>query len=242
MAYNYLDLVNEVNRALNEVELTSASFPAANGFYAKIKDAVNTAIRDINHTHYEWPFNHVLAEETLSVGTIRYAYPTDANTIDFDSFRIKEDATLGNRTVKLSSISYEDYLNRYIDHEYTPDTNKQTLPTYVFQSPSLEFGVVPAPDKAYEVIYEYYRVPVDLEKYDDVPDIPERFRHVIIDGAMFYAYMFRGNEQSAGISKQKYDEGVKRMRSMLVNRYGYVRSGMITSVSSSVRSFGDRVK
>jgi hypothetical protein len=242
MAYNFLDLTNEINRSFNEVELTSSNFSTATGFYARVKDSVNTAIRDINHTHYEWPFNHVLAEETLSAGTIRYAYPTDANTIDFDSFRIKEDATFGNRTVKLSSISYEDYLDRYIDHEYTAETNKRTVPTFVFQTPSLEYGVIPAPDQAYELLYEYYRIPVDLESPDDVPDIPERFRHVIADGAMFYAYMFRGNEQSAGISKQKYEEGVKRMRSMLVNRYGYVRSGMITSASGSVRSFGDRVK
>jgi len=242
MAYNFLDLTNEVNRSLNEVELTSANFSTATGFYARVKDAINTAIRDINHTHYEWPFNHILAEETLSAGTIRYAYPTDANTIDYDSFRIKEDATLGNRTVKLSSISYEDYLDRYIDHEYTVDTNKRALPTFVFQTPSLEYGIVPAPDQAYELLYEYYRIPVDLESYDDVPDIAERFRHVIADGAMFYTYMFRGNEQSAGISKQKYEEGIKRMRSMLVNRYGYVRSGMIIPASGSIRSFGDRVK
>jgi hypothetical protein len=242
MAYNFLDLTNEVNRSFNEVELTSSNFSTATGFYAKVKDSINTAIRDINHTHYEWPFNHVLAEETLSAGTIRYAYPTDANTLDYDTFRIKEDATLGNRTIKLSSISYEDYLDRYIDHEYTTDTNKRTVPTFVFQTPSLEYGVVPAPDQAYELLYEYYRVPVDLESYDNVPDIPERFRHVIVDGAMFYAYMFRGNEQSANIAKQKYEEGIKRMRSMLVNRYSYVRSGMIIPASNSVRSFGDRVK
>jgi hypothetical protein len=242
MAYNFLDLTNEVNRSFNEVELTSSNFSTATGFYAKVKDSINTAIRDINHTHYEWPFNHVLAEETLSAGTIRYAYPTDANTLDYDTFRIKEDATLGNRTIKLSSISYEDYLDRYIDHEYTTDTNKRTVPTFVFQTPSLEYGVVPAPDQAYELLYEYYRIPVDLESYDNVPDIPERFRHVIVDGAMFYAYMFRGNEQSANIAKQKYEEGIKRMRSMLVNRYSYVRSGMIIPASGSIRSFGDRVK
>jgi hypothetical protein len=42
MAYNYLGLTNEVNRRLNEVELTSANFPTATGFYAHIKDAVNS--------------------------------------------------------------------------------------------------------------------------------------------------------------------------------------------------------
>jgi hypothetical protein len=240
MAYNYLDLVNEVNRRLNEVELTSANFSSAVGFYAHNKDAVNAAIRDINHTHYEWPFNHVLAEETLTAGTIRYAFPSDANTIDFDTFRIEENATFGNATVKLTILSYEDYLSRYIDHEYTTDSSKREVPSYVFHAPSLEYGVVPSPNNAYTVFYEYYRVPVDLSLYSDVPSIPERFRHVIIDGAMAYAYLFRSNEQSAVMSKNKFEEGIKRMRSMLVNRYSYVRSGMINTTQAS--AFGDRVK
>jgi hypothetical protein len=240
MAYNYLDLVNEVNRRLNEVELTSANFASSVGFYAHNKDAVNAAIRDINHTHYEWPFNHVLAEETLTAGTIRYAFPSDANTIDFDTFRIEENTTFGNATVKLTILSYEDYLSRYIDHEYTTDSSKREVPSYVFHAPSLEYGVVPAPNNAYTIFYEYYRVPVDLSSYSDVPSIPERFRHVIIDGAMAYAYMFRSNEQSAVMSKNKFDEGIKRMRSMLVNRYSYVRSGMINTTQAS--AFGDRVK
>ena len=240
MAYNYLDLVNEVNRRLNEVELTSANFSSAVGFYAHNKDAVNAAIRDINHTHYEWPFNHVLAEETLTAGTIRYAFPSDANTIDFDTFRIEENTTFGNATVKLTILSYEDYLSRYIDHEYTTDSSKREVPSYVFHAPSLEYGVVPSPNNAYTVFYEYYRVPVDLSSYSDVPSIPERFRHVIIDGAMAYAYLFRSNEQSAVMSKNKFEEGIKRMRSMLVNRYSYVRSGMINTTQAS--AFGDRVK
>ena len=240
MAYNYLDLVNEVNRRLNEVELTSANFSSAVGFYAHNKDAVNAAIRDINHTHYEWPFNHVLAEETLTAGTIRYAFPSDANTIDFDTFRIEENTTFGNATVKLTILSYEDYLSRYIDHEYTTDSSKREVPSYVFHAPSLEYGVVPSPNNAYTIFYEYYRVPVDLSLYSDVPSIPERFRHVIIDGAMAYAYLFRSNEQSAVMSKNKFEEGIKRMRSMLVNRYSYVRSGMINTTQAS--AFGDRVK
>ena len=240
MAYNYLDLVNEVNRRLNEVELTSANFASSVGFYAHNKDAVNAAIRDINHTHYEWPFNHVLAEETLTAGTIRYAFPSDANTIDFDTFRIEENTTFGNATVKLTILSYEDYLSRYIDHEYTTDSSKREVPSYVFHAPSLEYGVVPAPNSAYTIFYEYYRVPVDLSSYSDVPSIPERFRHVIIDGAMAYAYLFRSNEQSAVMSKNKFEEGIKRMRSMLVNRYSYVRSGMINTTQAS--AFGDRVK
>jgi hypothetical protein len=240
MAYNYLDLTNEVNRRLNEVELTSSNFTTAKGFHSQVKDSINAALRDINQTTYEWPFNHIAAEDTLTAGVTRYAFPSDANSIDFDSFRIKEDATFGNSTTKLSVISYEDYLNRFVEQEYKTDTSNCTIPMYVFQAPSMEYGVVPAPDQAYEIVYEYYRIPVDLESYTDVPSVPERFRSVIIDGAMYHAYMFRSNEQAANIAKNKYEEGMKRMRTILVNRYEYMRSTAI-STSNFFGSFGDRV-
>lgn len=241
MAYDYIGLTNEVNRRLNEVELTSANFPTSTGFYAHIKDAVNSAIRDINHTHYEWPFNHILAEETLTAGTTRYAFPSDASTIDFDSFRVKEDATFANETVRLGVITYDDYLQRFLDQEYSTDASKRDVPSYVFHAPSLEWGVVPAPDQAYEIAYEYYRIPVDLSSATDVPSIPERFKQVVLDGAMYHAYMFRSNEQAASLAKAKFEEGIKKMRILLINRYVYMQSTAITQ-STAFGGVGDRVK
>lgn len=242
MAYDFIGLVNEVNRRLNEVELTSGNFATAKGFYSQIKDSVNSALRDISQTHYEWPFNHTLAEETLTAGTTRYAFPNDAGSIDFDSYRIKEDATLGNATVKLGVVAYEDYLETSVDQEYGDNTSKREVPSAVFQAPSLEWGVTPPPDQAYEIVYEYYRVPVDLASVTDVPSIPERFRHVIVDGAMYHAYMFRSNEQAANIAKNKFEEGLKRMRTILVNRFTYMRSTAIVQSGSGSSAFGDRVR
>ena len=227
MSYNYLELVNEVNRKLNEVELTSANFAAAKGFYANIKDSINASVRDINQSHYEWPFNHITADETLTAGVTRYGFPTDASTIDFESFRLKENATFGNPTTRLGSLSYDDYLTNYIDQEYATDASKQNIPRMVFQSPSQEFGIVPAPNQAYEVVYEYYRIPVDMILATDVPCVPERFKHILIDGAMYHAYMFRSNEQAASLSKSKFEEGVKRMRIILINKNTYMRSTYI---------------
>ena len=45
MAYDYISLVNDINRRLNEVELTSANFPTATGYYSFAKDSVNASIR-----------------------------------------------------------------------------------------------------------------------------------------------------------------------------------------------------
>ena len=108
MAYDYIGIVNDVNRRLNEVELTATNFSTAKGEYSMIKDAVNASLRFINQHEYEWPFNHVEEEETLTPGLVRYAFPSDAKVLDFDSFRIKRDSTIGNGTVKLKSLSHEE--------------------------------------------------------------------------------------------------------------------------------------
>ena len=80
----------------------------------------------------------------------------------------------------------------------------------------------------YEIVYEYYRLPVDLVNATDVPALPEQFRHVLVDGAMYYAYLFRGNTQDAQILQGKFQEGIKNMRSLYINRYNYLRSTMLS--------------
>jgi len=222
--YNFLGLVNDVNRRLNEVELTETNFSTAVGFYANAKDSINSAIREINQQQFEWPFNHDTQHEYLNEGDVRYFIPRDVKTLDMDSFRIPRDNSLGNETSRLKLISYEDYLDKYLDYEYNTDDSVRSLPKYVFRTPSLEYGVVPPPDKAYPIAYEYYRSPVNLNLFSDVPSIPEDFRYVIIDGAMVHAHNFRGDNESAQISQRQFDNGIKNMRTLYINRYEYVRS------------------
>ena len=231
MAYNFLELVNEINRRLNEVELTTTTFTTATGFYQTAKDAVNSSIRHINHEEFSWPWNHREEEETLSAGIVRYSYPEDAKLINMDSFRIKKNTTLNVETKKLKSMDYQEYLDNYVDHEYNTSTNIRTVPRNIIRTPSQEFIFYPCPDKAYEVVYEYYQNPVSLSLSSDVPTIPKEFQHVIVDGAMFYAYQFRGDNQSAQISQQKFEQGIKYMRSLYINRYDYLRSSMIVQTS-----------
>jgi len=233
MAYNFLGLVNAMNRRLNEVELTSSNFATATGFYSQAKDAVNAAIRYINQSEYFWSFNHTTKEQTLVANTSRYAFPTDAKVINFNTFRIKENTTLGNSTTRLTEIVYEDYLDRFVDQEYNSSTG-QGVPRHVAQAPDLKFIMTPEPDKAYELVFEYYTFPTDLSATTDAPTIPERFQHVIVDGAMHYGYLFRGNTQDAMVMKQKFDEGIKYMRSQLINRTPYVRSYMLTGNTGGV--------
>ena len=223
MAYDYLGLVNDVNRRLNEVELTSSNFAATTGFYSFAKDAVNSSIRHIQQEEYEWPWNHVEQEEELLAGEVRYSFPYDAKTINMNSFRIKRNDSLGVDTVKLKVLSYEEYLDKYADYEYNSSTSGRTVPHFIVRAPSRELLVVPAPDKAYELIYEYYTIGFDLELHSDVPNLPEMYKYVIVDGAMYYVYQFRGDMQAAQMAMQKFEQGIKQLRSIHINRTEYIR-------------------
>ena len=60
--YNFIGLVNDINRRLNEVELVNDSasnknFSTATGYYSFAKDSVNAAIRHVNSEEFEWPWN-----------------------------------------------------------------------------------------------------------------------------------------------------------------------------------------
>lgn len=225
MAYDYLGITNDVAGRLNETALTTSNFATVTGFYSAIKEAVNSSIRHINQSHFSWPFNWNSEELTLEAGVTRYAVPAEAKYVDFDTFRVRRDTSLDVGSAKrLKQVTYDEYVDRYVDQEDESDSTKGGVPEKVFRSQNNEFGIVPLPDKAYQVDFEYFTFPVDLSLHSDVPSIPERFRYVIVDGAMYYAYMFRDNIEMATLSQQKFDQGIKQMRTLLVNENIYVRA------------------
>jgi len=222
MAYDYLGLVNDVNRRLNEVELTTANFASTTGYYSFAKDAVNASLRHIQQEEYEWPWNHVEEIEALVPGVVRYGFPYDAKTVNMNTFRIKRDNSLNVSTRKLKVISYEEYLTKYADLEYDTNTSNRSTPTHVARAPSREFMLYPSPDAAYEIVYEYYNVGFDLENATDVPNLPEQYKYVIVDGAMYYVYQFRGDMQAAQLALNKFEQGIKYLRSIHINRTDYL--------------------
>ena len=224
MSYDYLGLCNDVAARLNEVELDTTTFDTVVGVGNSIKEAVNSSIRHINQAHFYWPFNHNLEEDILSPGVSRYSLAENIKYVDFGSFRVKRNESLNVGTGRvLSQLSYSEYLAAYIDQEYETDTTLGGVPRQIVRTPDFQYVIVPMPDKAYTIQYEQYMDPVDLIDATDIPTIPERFRHVIIDGAMYYAYMFRDNIEMAGMSQNKFENGIKQMRTILTNEYAYFR-------------------
>ena len=313
MAYDYLGLVNDVNRRLNEVELTSSNFSSAIGEYAMVKDSINAAIRYINQHEYGFPFNHDTETKTLTPGVVRYSIPTDAKTVDYTTARIKRDSDLGSLGNNLDLLDYKEYISRdYANQEdiinsttinaasglsasvttitvasttdftatgtlfiggeeitytgisgndftgCTRGANNTTaaaianstvvtqftegeIPRLIVRTPDNNYLLYPYPDKQYVLEFDFFKLPTDLSSATDVPSLPVQFRYVIVDGAMYISYMFRGETQESVIMKNAFDDGIKHMRTLYVNRYDYIRSNVVNTGTMNTRILPSRV-
>jgi len=301
MAYDYLGLVNDVNRRLNEVELTASNFSSAIGEYAMVRDSINVAIRYINQHEFAYPFNHDTSTSVLVPGVVRYAIPTDAKYVDYNTARLKKDTTISFSGQSLDTLPYNEYIDKqYINQEdevvsttlngshsasvttltltsttgftasgtihlggeqvtYTAisgndltgcsrGVNSTTAaihasgttvtqfseggaPRFIVRTLDNNFLLYPFPDKQYQLSFDYFTLPTDLAAATDVPSLPIQFRYIIVEGAMYTAYMFRGETQEANLMKNNFEEGIKQMRSLYINKYEYIRS-TVTSGST----------
>ena len=207
------------------LRLRQLTLRSARGFQVQCKNAVNDAINYVNQREFGWPFTHSTQTQTLVAGQTRYSIPADTQSVDYDTFRISKDDTLGVSGITLRILDYKEYTQKYIDQETTSDVG--AVPIYVFRTPDNNYGLYPYPDKAYELKYEYFQKPTALSAHGDVPTIPEQFRQVIVDGATAYAYQYRGEAQQYGINFARFEDGIKQMQTILLNRADYVRSTYI---------------
>ena len=226
----YVTLVNELLRRLNEVTLDTAGdgFDSVRNVQALAKDAVNSSIRLILQDGQEWPFLKTTFTQTLSVGTRQYDFPADYSSTDWDTFYLKRLSSENNSPMPLSTISYEQYIQNVRPSDDTGDqVNGDGPPAIVYQTLGNSFGVSPIPDAAYEVEYGYWRFPTDLTAFNDVAIIPDRFKHVVIDGAMMFMMRFRSNEQSAAMHQNNFEDGIKTMRRVTFDDTLFVRSTVV---------------
>ena len=229
MATTYITLVNDLLRRLNEVTLTTSGegFSTAKNVQAIAKDAINNSIREILQDGHQFPFLKTTTTQTLTAGTGTYDLPTDMASVDWDTFYLQALSSAGNTASSLPTIPFEEYVRIYKAIEENSGTGARSSPDLVYQTSEEKFGVTPLPDAAYVIEYVYYKFPADLSAFDDEMIIPDRFKYIIIDGAMVYMMRFRSNEQSAQIHQAKFDEGIKAMRRLLLDDPLFVRSSMI---------------
>lgn len=230
MAYTYLSTTNEVLRRLNEVELTSSTFPTATGIQKLAQDAINNSQRDIFMSEQEWPFAYATTSQTLTAGTNEYSITSGHLSIDIDTVLIDRDDTLNVEETHLIPLSYQEYVDRYKERDEQRDSGDYDTPIYVYLTPDYKIGVSPTPDKAYVLKYTYFKTATELDLHGDVPETPNQYKNVLIDGAVYHLYMMRDNVELASLSKKVFTDGIEKMRQILINRYIRIRDTRVSNV------------
>jgi len=223
MTTTYIDLCNKVLRRLNEVEIAPADFSGVRGVQALVKDAVQSAVARLNQMEFEWPFNDSETTQLLTVGKEEYDFPADLKSVDWNSFQIQKDDSLGVSYQALKFLERDEWYKYHRDDDYQTETVGRGVPLYVFPAHGEGFGLTPSPDKAYSVRYRYFRNFTNLSDFDDTSRVPTEFDTTVVDGAMFYMYMFKDNPENASVAFQTFQQGVKEMQSLYINHYQSVR-------------------
>ena len=232
MGSTLLSLTNKALRHFNEVPLTSTTLATATGFQATVLDYVNDSIRSIQQAEYEWPFNWNESTITLVPGQTDpqlYALGSTTESVDWETFSVVRDDTLGVQSQAITYLDYDEYFQRYRDQDKA-QVGSTSLgvqpPKYVFRpQKDLYVGFSPVPDRAYQVRYEWWGYNTDLTAHSDTTTIPTRFDHVIIAGVLAQGYSFRQNPALFNIYQKRHETGISKMRELLINRYKRVRDG-----------------
>ncbi len=231
----YLSLTNELLRRINEVEMDSTTFETARNIQALAKDAINASVRELLNQGQEWPFLLITYPQTATIGTAEYSFPADCSSVDWDSFYVKQLGDQTNVPQKLEPIPYSEFLRHYRGRDDSGGEAAREAPRRVYMTQESKFGLTPPPDKAYVIEYKYWQFPSDMSTYSSTCVIPDRFKGVVIDGGMMFLMMFRSNEQSAGIHKEKFDNGIRTMRRLLMDDPVSMTSTMIMKPAVSAR-------
>ena len=101
------------------------------------------------------------------------------------------------------------------------------VPEHVVRTPDNNYLLYPFPNKSYVIKFDYYTFPSDLSAHGDTTTIPDRFAPVIVDGATAFVYQYRGETQQYQLNMQRFEQGIKNMQTLLVNKFSYLRSTFI---------------
>ena len=105
------------------------------------------------------------------------------------------------------------------------------VPQFIVRTLDNNYLLYPLPDKQYTLAFDFFTFPDDLTAQGDVTTIPDRFLPVIVDGATAFVYQYRGEMQQYQLNFDRFEDGIKNMQSLLINKYEYVRSTMISRPS-----------
>ena len=101
------------------------------------------------------------------------------------------------------------------------------IPTHIIRTLDNNYILYPFPDKAYTLKFDYFTFPTTMSAHGDTTTIPDRFAPVIVDGATSYVYQYRGEIEQYQLNFARFEQGIKNMQTLLINRFEYIRSTFI---------------
>ena len=187
-------------------------------------------------------------EDEVTSTTLNGSHSATVETLTLTSttgFDASGTIYLGGEQVTYSAISGNDLTGCtrgannttaaiHADGVFVAQFDSGGVPRNIVRTPDNNFLLYPYPDKEYTLTFDYYTFPADLSAHGDTTTVPDRFAPVVVDGASAFVYQYRGEMQQYQLNFARFEQGIKNMQSLLINKYDYVRSTMLLRPRGSV--------
>jgi hypothetical protein len=209
-----------------------------------VKDSdLGTSGGKLNSMNYkEYIEDHVTQEDEIVTTTLNGSHSSSVTTLtltsttDFDS---AGSAYIGSEIISYTGVSGNDLTGvtrgtqsttaaTHASGVQVAQFDNGSVPTHVVRTLDNNYILYPCPEKAYTIKYDYFTFPTDMDAHGDTTTIPDRFAAVIVDGATAFIYQYRGETQQYAINFTRFEQGIKNMQTLLINKYDYLRSTYIT--------------
>jgi len=203
--------VTSINRSGTTATVVTATAHQLNtGDYVTIKgatpsgyNATNASVTRVNSTTFTYTVSADLTTPaTGTILSIPFYSEKKLTKIDLDGYRKQ----------KYEERDREAIIN---------DTYDQ--PRWVVQKSDNNLIISPPADKEYTIYCEGFAAPAALSAHGDVPTIPAVYEQIIVDRALYHAYMYRDNVEEADRADDKFTKGVNNMRRVLIPLTDYIR-------------------
>lgn len=187
MAYNVSQIKTDIRNKLDNPSFDSTL----------LIDFINDAQREMVNRH-NFKFMEATYTGALTTGEYSFDLPTDVSEVE--TFRITNPS---GEEIDLTKnyITYAEFDNLYPD----PAEQDNGKP-YRWTIRENNFLIYPAADQAYTLEIRYQKAPTVLSVNADVPDVPERFKELLVTGALARAHKFNDNYDIAQVEEAKFEK------------------------------------
>ena len=157
--------------------------------------------------------------------------PSTATNMDVDYVRVKRQ----EEAVKLKPMTYDGFLQGAFRKDVAANDSQYGKPLFVYRTPDHKsFGLSPIPKfDDYTVFYEYYKTHTELSAHGDTMDLPDIYAGVVVNRAKYYLYKLKNDVPMANISNAEYEEGVRRIRTEMLNHIEYMKDTRVNLNTSN---------